>query len=245
LAIKPTETYASQVDTSDPAWPWGRAQNETALGARNGTPLEQAWVSDLWGWQQALLQAAAIEPSGDPDRSGNGGTDSEYLRAIRALNFELLLPMNPVSFAGSHFTFSAVNGWEQTTTGGAFSGAYLYFPLGPFPSSWPIRPTYLRQVTLRVDPATHPSAMPGNKPGFYIYKQTSAGLFAVNGQPFSDPSATIGEYNGVHDIPGVLSPSLEVTSDSALYIAIYGEYGINALPGLKLLSLGCVLSDRP
>jgi hypothetical protein len=252
LAIKPSVLYASQVDTSDPAWPWGRAQNESALGARNGTPFEQTWVSDLWGWQQALLKATADvpsgipdEPSGVPDRSGNGGTDSQYLRATRALNFSLLLPIPAATYAGSHFTFSPTNGWEQTTTGAVFGGAYLYFPLGPFPNSWEIRPTYLNTLTLRVDPATHPSALPTSKPGFRIWKQTVSGLVVVNDQLFTDPSSTIGEYNGAHNIEGIPSTPLEVSPDSALYIGIQGEYGTNALPGLRVISLRCFLSDRP
>jgi hypothetical protein len=245
MAIKPSELYASQVDTSDPAWPWGRAQNESTPTARNGTPFEQNWVSDVWGFHQALLQSVGDEPSGVPDKSGNEGRDSQMLHAIRAHHFNLVLPLPAVSFAGSHFTFSPTNGWEQTTTGGAFSGSFLYFPLGPFPFSVPGRRLYLHELALRIKPATH-VGLPAALPGYRLYRQSAAGLEQVNNpELYQDASGSVGTYNGQHSIVGVLSTPLEITFDAALYIAVFGEYGANALTGLRLISLACALSDGP
>lgn len=79
MALNPSTKYPGQVNVSDPAgYPYGRAKNETAPGGRDGTPLEEAWVSDLWGFLQALLSAAGITPSGTADKVGA----SEYLEGV-------------------------------------------------------------------------------------------------------------------------------------------------------------------
>lgn len=81
MAIDPSTAYAGQIITDDPGWPYGKARNEIIDGDGTGTPLEAEWVADLFGWQQALLDAASITPSGDPDKVG----DSQYLDALQAL----------------------------------------------------------------------------------------------------------------------------------------------------------------
>lgn len=245
MALNPSSTYPSQVDTSDPTgWPYGRARNESVAGARNGTPLEEAWVSDLWGFQQALLESANITPSGNPDRSGSNGTQSQYLRAIRQLNFDLVLPLPAATREGSHFTFEPSTGWTQTTAGGAFAGSFLYFPIGPLPYSILKRKTYLREISLRVQPASH-GALPSSMPGFWLFHATSAGLENVNNEAFLDASGTVGAYNSSHSIVGALSTPLEIVFSSSLYVGIFGEYGTNAMTGLRILGLACVLSDSP
>lgn len=83
MAISPEDEYGAQVDTSDPTgYPHGQARNITSPGDGTGTPLEKKWVTDLWGWEQALLtEAGAIEPSGTPDKVGA----SQYLEALERL----------------------------------------------------------------------------------------------------------------------------------------------------------------
>jgi hypothetical protein len=83
LAIRPDLTYPTQVNTTDPTgYPYGRAKNVGAIGDGTGTPLEETWVSDLFGWQQALLKAAGITPTNNPDKVGA----SQYLDAIRSIS---------------------------------------------------------------------------------------------------------------------------------------------------------------
>jgi hypothetical protein len=77
MAIIPSALYPSQVDT-DPAYPQGKARNAGSFQDGTGTPLEQKWLNDDWGFKQALLDAAAVTPSGDPDEVGA----SQYLDAI-------------------------------------------------------------------------------------------------------------------------------------------------------------------
>lgn len=79
MALKPSTKYPGQIIITDPGYPLGRARNESAPGARNGTPLEEAWVNDLFGWQQALLAAAGLVATEVPDKVGG----SQYLDAIK------------------------------------------------------------------------------------------------------------------------------------------------------------------
>jgi|GEM_PF-1807230 len=78
--LNPAAAYPDQIDTTDPTgYPYGRAKNSVTLEDGTGTPLEQQWVSDLFGSQQALLAAAELTPSGTPDKVGA----SQHLDAIK------------------------------------------------------------------------------------------------------------------------------------------------------------------
>lgn len=82
MALRPLTAYPGQVNDGDPAgYPLGKAQNVVVEGDGVGTPWEKDLVNDLWGWQQALLAAAEIDPSNIPDKVGA----SQYLAAIQAL----------------------------------------------------------------------------------------------------------------------------------------------------------------
>lgn len=81
MAIDPSAEYPAQIITSDAGWPYGKAQNDSVPGDGSGTPLEAEWVSDLFGWQQALLDEASVTPSGNPDKVGA----SQYMAAMHLL----------------------------------------------------------------------------------------------------------------------------------------------------------------
>jgi hypothetical protein len=91
MAIRPVELYPGQTDAGDPTgYPYGKAQNQSIVGDGTGTPLEAAWMNDLWGFLQALLRQAEITPSGTPDKVGA----SDYLIALATLIAE---PTNTIS----------------------------------------------------------------------------------------------------------------------------------------------------
>lgn len=108
MAISPQTIYAGQIDTSDPAYPHGKARNVTTPGDGTGTPLEARWLNDLYGFQQALLAEVAAIPSGSPDEVGA----SQYLDAVKLVgasqrfdpNGEIVL----VDSAGSPITLSGI-----------------------------------------------------------------------------------------------------------------------------------------
>lgn len=81
MAIELEQQYPDKTTPASADYPFGQARNVTTPGDGTGTPLEQAWVNDLFGWQQALLTEAGITPSGVPDTARN----SQHLDALRAL----------------------------------------------------------------------------------------------------------------------------------------------------------------
>lgn len=81
MALRPGTRYSGQTETGDPAYPLGKARNAGAFNDGTGTPLEKDWLNDDWGFKQALLAAAEIDASGDPDEVGA----SQYLDALRAV----------------------------------------------------------------------------------------------------------------------------------------------------------------
>lgn len=78
MAIKPDQRYPGQVSPADDDYPYGSARNFTEPG--DGTPWEADLVNDIFGFQQALLSASDITPSGSPDKVGA----SQYLEALFA-----------------------------------------------------------------------------------------------------------------------------------------------------------------
>jgi len=89
MAIRPSDEYAGQITTGDGGYPHGKAKNVTVPGDGTGTPLEERWVNDHFGFQQALLARAGILPSGSPDEVGA----SDYLDA--------LLKLFPIKYVGN------------------------------------------------------------------------------------------------------------------------------------------------
>lgn len=71
--LDPTRTTAPSSD-----YPYGSSKDETSPGAGDGTPYKLARANDIYGFQQALLKAVGIVPSGNADKVG----ESEYLQAV-------------------------------------------------------------------------------------------------------------------------------------------------------------------
>lgn len=92
MALIPENDYAGQIATGDAGYPHGKARNVTVSGDGTGTPLEAAWVNDVWGFFQNLLTEGGVTPSGNPDEVGA----SQYLDA--------LIKIFPVRWAGQVFT---------------------------------------------------------------------------------------------------------------------------------------------
>lgn len=92
MALVPSAAYPSQTD-ADANYPQGKARNAGSFQDGTGTPLEKNWVNDLWGFEQALLAAGGVTPSGTPDQVGA----SDYLTATKAVAAaSAKLALNPV-----------------------------------------------------------------------------------------------------------------------------------------------------
>lgn len=70
--------YNGQILAPDANYPYGSARNDVSPGDLSGTPRVAAEINDIMGFQQALLNAAGIVPSGSPDTV----LVSQYLDAL-------------------------------------------------------------------------------------------------------------------------------------------------------------------
>lgn len=80
MARIPSVDYGSRVDT-DAAYPQGKAKNIVGDTVGTGTPLEEKWLNDDWGFKQAILKEAGITPSGSSDNADN----SQYLDGLKVI----------------------------------------------------------------------------------------------------------------------------------------------------------------
>lgn len=60
-------TMAGRITSPDANYPYASSKDETAPGAGDGTPYFKARADDIAGFQQALLNEAAIVPSGNAE----------------------------------------------------------------------------------------------------------------------------------------------------------------------------------
>ena len=81
MAIIPKNEYVGRIDDTDVDFPQGKAQNLQGAVVGTGTPIEEKWVNDLFGWEQAILDEAGITPSGVADRVGA----SDYLDGLKVV----------------------------------------------------------------------------------------------------------------------------------------------------------------
>lgn len=87
MAINPETQYPGKIAAATAAYPYGAARNVTNPSDGTGTPWEAACINDVFGFFQAMLKAADIVPTGDPETA----QASQYLDSLRKL-----LPPTPV-----------------------------------------------------------------------------------------------------------------------------------------------------
>lgn len=67
MALILTTTYPSQANAADADYPQGSGKNDVVAGDQSGTPFDNQWFNDIWGFLNYLIAYAAITPSGNPD----------------------------------------------------------------------------------------------------------------------------------------------------------------------------------
>lgn len=81
MAIRLITQYPAQVGAPTAAYPHGVPRNVSAPSAGDGTPWEEAWVKDIYGFLSKLIDDAAIVHSGVADTA----LASQYLQALKVL----------------------------------------------------------------------------------------------------------------------------------------------------------------
>lgn len=195
MAVSPVAAYPSNVDTSDPVgYPLGKARDVSPPGSGNGTPYTALLHNDIFGFQQALLAAAGIVPTGTPDKVGA----SQYLQALQTLfaagaadvtNFTRtvnqydLTAASPILAPLIDTTMHA--GGALITVGPTGSGASkIWTALDVLPPDAAVLDVY---VAVRITFAA--GAYPSTTPGAYICLRSVAGVSPMDA---ATPPAAIG-----------------------------------------------------
>lgn len=80
MAINISDKYPGRSNPPSVDYPQGSIKNQTAPGARDGTPLDEAWANDKEGFFQSILDARGITANGEVDKVGA----SQYYDALAA-----------------------------------------------------------------------------------------------------------------------------------------------------------------
>ena len=91
MALKIYEKFAPRANPGDTNYPDGSIKNESAPGAKDGTPLDADWGNDYAGFDAALFAEAGITPNGDPDTA----LDSQRLSATKIIAANVVTRYNP------------------------------------------------------------------------------------------------------------------------------------------------------
>jgi len=119
MATIPKNDYTTRVDSTDPNFPQGKAINLVGAVVGTGTPVEEKWVNDVWGFQQAILNEANITPSGAPDQVGT----SQYLDSLKKIHKEdQLTTLELISNTTSYVVGTVITTSGFTTAGDGGKG---------------------------------------------------------------------------------------------------------------------------
>jgi hypothetical protein len=66
-----------------------KARNASGPGATDGTPYDENFINDLWGFMQAALNAAGITPNGESETA----EESQVLEALQNINYQFNYPV--------------------------------------------------------------------------------------------------------------------------------------------------------
>jgi hypothetical protein len=67
VALNPNASYPTKTAAPTADYPYGAARNITTPGDLTGTPLDEAWLNDWYGFQAAAIDGLSGTPSGSSD----------------------------------------------------------------------------------------------------------------------------------------------------------------------------------
>lgn len=119
MALNPSTNIkmVGRITPASPDYPYGSSKDETSAGANDGTPYFEGRANDSFGFQQALLTAAGIAPSGNAETA----LVSQYLQALQTLFAGV--ESGWFNWAAKDAAYTAVSGDGilADTSGGAFT----------------------------------------------------------------------------------------------------------------------------
>ena len=82
MTIILSDQYPGRANAPSVDYPYGSFKNQSAPGAKDGTPLEGAWANDELGFFQSLLNAASVVANGQVDKVGESQLYDALLQVI-------------------------------------------------------------------------------------------------------------------------------------------------------------------
>lgn len=156
-----SQDYPGFVNPPDAAFPQGSPKNATTDTAEDGTPVEEKWVGDLWGFLQSVMADAGETPNGQTESVSNpqvlnalkksiGAPARAYANATSSRAFgvpevnntgsELLVSVNDNGAGAGVSLQITINGTTYNQVGGGSSPANIRRATGQF--TVPIGATY-------------------------------------------------------------------------------------------------------
>lgn len=130
MALNPSTAFPGRTTAPSAGYPYGSSKNESSAGAGDGTPYELIRADDVFGFQQALLNAAGIVPSGSADTI----LDSQYLKAVKFI-VSTNIYVNDVNYAvGSKALGSDGTWYEAAIVNGP--GSSVVSPIADATATW-------------------------------------------------------------------------------------------------------------
>ncbi len=121
MALKIFEKFDPRANPIDSNYPTGSIKNETVPGANDGTPLDADWGNDEQGFTDALLNAAGIVHSGDPDTVLVSDRFNAILSLFNKINMQVFATVADLK---NGTTIGGINATISNTTSVATLGYY-------------------------------------------------------------------------------------------------------------------------
>jgi hypothetical protein len=269
MAIQPKNEYGAQTTAPGATYPYGRARNDTDVSAHDGTPLEEKWVNDVFGFEQALLVEAEITPSGNPDTA----IASQYLDALKvvaqasahdALDTSVSALQDSIVYALGQLTARLPTSLTVTTPlimTHNYNDRFAYYVFDapacstvlrqesvagggkivcPVPLPFPGMKIVENGVRVYLIGASGHSALPAQKPVAGLSVHALSGTATFLGSA-NDLSASVEEYEELHYINPSTSEQTLTMSDQ-YHVELTGEADTNALVGLQIRAIRVQLS---
>ncbi len=235
MALDPSTRYAGQI-AADANYTYGKARNVIVSGDNTGTPFEEDLVNDIFGLQQALLDACGITPTNVPDTA----TVSQYLEALRVLSHIGRRDVPLVAAANFNSRFSAESDFNLYTQTSVADTGELDFNLDLPKIGTALKIDEIHAIVSGTSVAVGAhAALPATLPSLALVRRTitPGGTIAAHTvvATASDASASFAAYNLIHLVSA--TGLAHAIADRSYSLSFTGETGANSEAN-KLVLLG-------
>lgn len=226
MAINPSTRYPGQVAV-DPDYPYGKARDVIVSGDGSGTPWQEDLANDIFGVQQALLDAVSVVPSGTPDSVAA----SQYLEALRILPHIGRHDVPLVAAANFNDRFSAESDFCIYTQVSVADAGELDFNIAVPKIGTALKIDEIHAIVSGTSVAVGAhAALPATLPELALVRRTSTPGGTITAYTVvatgTDASANVTDYNKIHLVSatGIAHP----IADRAYALSFTGETGANS-----------------